>query len=202
MTTAARPTRTVSVRLRQAEQLLRPVAQSLPWQALLAASGVALVVSSLPGSATLRTRLGALALCLGAAYLFDDPAAATLESSPVTLLLRRALRLALAAPPILAGWSVVLWRTNAPDPVGRTLELAAPLTLTLAIAAALGAIAASPLPLAFLAADRLLPSGWTLFGAGSPDRLWLLVLALAGIVAVWASLDPARRCVLRRRESW
>jgi hypothetical protein len=189
------------IRLRQVAQLVRPVARSLPWRALLAASAAALVVSSLPGSAALRTRLGAIALCLGAAYLFDDPAASTLQSSPVTLLLRRALRLALATPLFLASWSVVLWRVDGPDPVGRTLELGGPLTLTLATAAAVGATLASALPLAFPLADRLLPSGWRLFGTGSPDRLWLLALALAGLVGVWASLDPARNSLLRRPES-
>jgi fluoroquinolone transport system permease protein len=190
------------IRLRQAEQLLGPVARTLPWRALLAGSATALVVSSLPGSPTLRARLGAVALCLGVAYLFDDPAETTLESSPLTLMLRRALRLALVAPLLAISWWVVLWRTDAPDAVGRTLELGAPLAATLAVAATLGAVAASPVALAFLGADRALPDGWRLFGVGSPDRLWVVVPAVAALVAVGASLDPARRCVLRRRESW
>jgi hypothetical protein len=190
------------IRLRQTEQLLGPVARTLPWRALLAAAATALVVSSLPGSPNLRARLGAVALCLGVAYLFDDPAETTLESSPSTLLLRRALRLALVAPLFIVTWWVVLWRTDAPDAVGRTLELAAPLAATLAVAAMLGAVAASPVALAFLGADRALPDDWKLFGVGSPDRLWVVVPVVAVLVAVGASLDPARRCVLRRQESW
>jgi hypothetical protein len=173
--------------------LVKPIASTLPWRGLLAASGAALLVSSLPGSATLQTRLGAIALSLGAAFLLDDPAEVTLQSTPAPRLLRRSLRVALASPLLAASWALLLWRTGARDLGGRTLELGGPLSATLAVAAALGGIAASPVPLAFFVADRLLPAGCRLFGDTSPDRRWLVLPALAALVGICASLDPGRR---------
>ncbi len=185
----------------QVAALGRPVARTVPWLALVGAAVVAVAVVRLGEAQTLHVRLSALALCIGGAFLLDDPAAETLESVPASLLFRRLLRLSLALPVLAAAWALVVGSADVDRATwGLTLEACALLAVTLAVAARAGGVAAGPTLLALFGLAALLPSRWALLVSGPEDPRWMaaharwaLVLA-AGLAAfAWASLDPGRR---------
>lgn len=183
----------------QAAALSRSVARTLPWAALLGAAALALAVVRLGDTQTLHVRLAALALCIGGAFLLDDPAAEIVESVPASLLFRRLLRLALALPVLTAAWALVLHSAGRAPAWELTLELGALLAVALAVAARAGGVAAGPTLLVLFGLAALLPGRWALLVPGPEDprwsaahARWALVLA-AGLAAfVWASLDPGR----------
>jgi len=200
-------------RARQAALLARPVARTLPWLALVAAAALAFAVVRLGDAQTLQVRLAALALCVGAAFLLDDPAAETIQSVPTPLLVRRLLRLALAAPALAASWVLVLQPAVHAPAWELTLELGALLALAVAVAAliargpgpALGGVAGGPAVLVLFGLAALLPHRWALLVPGPEDprwttahARWAFVLAAGLGALVWASLDPVRRRRLPR----
>jgi hypothetical protein len=154
--------------------------------------------------------LAALLLALALALVLDDPAAATLAASPTPLRRRRALRLAVALPLLAAGWAMVGWAA-APTggglfpPGWATLVLATFAGVVLASAAVagrdggLGGAAAGPALLAFAVAAALLPGRWALLPVDGRERRWQLLLALALVVLLAASADPAARRPWARR---
>lgn len=166
----------------------------------------------LNGAGTLHVRLAALALCIGAAFLYDDPAAETVSIVPAPLLFRRLLRLALALPALVAAWTRVLHSAHVDAAWELTLKLGALLALALAVAAlvargpgpATGGVAAGPAVLVLFGLAALLPHRWALLVPGPEDprwtaahARWAFVLA-AGLAAfVWVSLDPSRPHRLR-----
>lgn len=87
---------------------------------------------------------GTYALCLGAASMLDDPAAATVKKLPPRLLFRRALRLALLPALIAALGASYSGMPRQTSPPGRYLELGAMLAVTLAGAAFGGGVASCP----------------------------------------------------------
>lgn len=186
-------------RARQAALLALPFARTLPWVALLAAAALALAVVRLGDAQTLHLRLAALALCIGGAFLLDDPAAETIESVPASLLFRRLLRLALALPVLAAAWALVVRSAGHVPAWELTLELGALLAVALALAARAGGVAAGPTLLVLFGLAALLPSRWALLVPGPEDPRWsaahgrwALVLAAGLAAVVWASLDPGR----------
>jgi hypothetical protein len=152
---------------------------------------------------------GALSL----AFLLDDPTEPTTEAVAVPLLYRRALRLALALPPVAVWWALALGFSarrlpRVPIPVAAvTLEAAALTALALALAAGCarwvpegtGGVAAAPALLmsAVLAAVLPPPSemfplvdgpAWT-----AAHVRWAIVGVAAVVVFIVASRGPGRQ---------
>lgn len=232
MTSGAR-----GVRSKQALLLVRPTIRTIRWAALLGGAAAAqLVLWAAKGELSkggpiplLPMRLAAVLLCLGAAFVLDDDAGATVEAAVASLMLRRGLRLALTVPVVGIAWGAALWAASrlaasgrgtgsvAPPslPVaGLAIEAAALLGVTLAAGAVAtrslghgkGGVAAGPTLLAFVMAVLSLGRYWPLFPAASSEpgwaaahARWALVLVAATIVLAAFSLDPARRWSILRR---
>lgn len=194
-------------RARQARLLARPTVRLASWRALPFAGAVAVAMVQFDAPHVIELRLAAIALCIGAAFVLDDPAAQSLAASPTPLLFRRLLRTTLLLPLVGGLWAIVLWRAGESYASALTLELAAMLAVTLAAAAAAtaraadgrGGLAAAPALLIMLSTALLaLPAAWTLFAGGPADPAWdashvrwALVLAVAVAAFLAASRDPA-----------
>ena len=201
-------------RARQARLLAAPTVRLASWRALPAAAAVAVAVVQFDGPQVTELRMAAIALCIAAAFVLDDPAAQSLAASPTPLLLRRLLRTTLVLPLVAALWAIVLWRAGESFTTALTFELVAMLVVTLAVAAAAtalvpdgrGGLAAGPVLLIMLTAALLmLPSAWTLFARDPTDpawqashNRWALLLAIGVATFLAASRDPAARRSLRR----
>jgi hypothetical protein len=207
---------------------LMPTARTMSWPALTGGSAACLALTWIArgadGSPLGRwPGVGALALCTGAAFLFDDAAQATTGATPTSLARRRALRVALALPLVGGVWSAALWYATAAgnpsdaygpsDRGALTVQFVALLAVTLAVAAvALRAMPDQPggwtgvvAPCALLAAAYMLPHRWALLAAPGEEawpaaqQRWAALLALALLTLAWASRDPARRSGVRDR---
>lgn len=195
--------------IRQAALLARPTARSIPWAPLAGGGALAVALVVLTDQGLTELRFAAIGLCVGAAFVLEDAAAATVASAPTPLLARSALRIGLALLPLVAFWLVLSWLAGDVAASALSLELAAMLSVTLAVAAIAarvrgdgrGGVAAGPALLTLLAAAfLLLPSRWGLFPAGPEDPLWTpahrrwALILLAGVLGLlWASRDPGRR---------
>ena len=193
--------------LRQAALLVRPTLRSISWAPLAAGGALALALVVLTDPGLGQARIAAIAICVGAAFVLDDPAAATVASAPTSSLARRAVRVGLALVPLAALWGLVRWLADGADPWAVSLELGAMLVLTLAAAALSarirgdghGGVAAAPALLTLLAAAYLLlPARWGLFPEGPADPLWgaahgrwAVILIAGGVVLLATSGDPA-----------
>lgn len=178
------------------------VLRALPRGRLAAGACVAFGVAGLLSSelggddAVAALKYAALALGLAVATILDDPAATTVAAAPRTLLRRRGLTLAVAAPALAAAWIAVVSvaAVDAAVAFAMTLELAAVVLVALALAVGLeGAVAGPLVVLAFLGIDAFAPD-W----AVAPDLAdWRFVVAWAGSAALGlaallrASRDPA-----------
>lgn len=201
-------------RVGQARLLVRPVLRTVPVAAVLAGGGCGALVLSLDGDLLLRLRMAAVAVCVGAAFVLDDAAAVMTESSPTPLLFRRLLRVALLLPFVAGLWALLVAYAGAGVTAALTLELAAMLAATVAVAALAvplvpdgrAGVAAVPTLLVLLATAALaLPERWTLFAPGPDDPRWAssherwgAVLVVALLALVYASLDPCRSPLRRR----
>jgi hypothetical protein len=215
------PVRRLRRQLRLVPALLVPTARAVGWGPPLAGFALGLGLLALAvrpglelpaGRLVLWLRIAMVAGALGCAFLLDDPSEPTTEAVAGSLLLRRALRVALVLPAAAAWWAAVLWRVHAvhpglPLPVAAlTLEAAALLAVTVALAAAgsrlaperRGGVVAAPALLALAAAAFLLPAPAALYaqpGAAWDDahRRWALLPAIALAAFAAASRDPGRR---------
>jgi hypothetical protein len=225
-----------AVRSRQALLLVRPTIRTIRWAALLGGAAAAqLVLWAAKGELSrggpiplLPLRVAAVLLCLGAAFVLDDDAGATVEPAVASLIVRRGLRLALTVPVVGMAWGVALWAASRLAASGQetgavvprslpvaalTLEAAALLAVTLAAGAVStptlghgkGGVAAGPTLLAFVMAMLSIRPYWQLFpsAAGEPGwaaahARWALILLAAMIVLAVFSLDPARRSRILR----
>jgi fluoroquinolone transport system permease protein len=221
------PATRVGRQLRLIPPLLVPTARAVAWWPPLAAFTVSLGLLALavrPGSVLEAEelvqwlRIAIVTGALGCAFLLDDPSEPTTEGVAGSLLLRRALRVALLLPATAAWWVAVVWRIRAVYPAvslpiaAFTLEVAALLAVTMALAAAgsrlaperRGGVVAAPALLALTSAAFLLPAQVTLYaqpGSAAWDgahRRWALLLGLALAAFAAASRDPAHR----RLPSW
>ena len=221
------PATRVGRELRLIPALLVPTARAVAWWPPLAAFTVSLGLLALavrPGSVLEAEelvqwlRIAIVTGALGCAFLLDDPSEPTTEGVAGSLLLRRALRVALLLPATAAWWVAVVWRIRAVYPAvslpiaAFTLEVAALLAVTMALAAAgsrlaperRGGVVAAPALLALTSAAFLLPAQVTLYaqpGSAAWDgahRRWALLLGLALAAFAAASRDPAHR----RLPSW
>ncbi len=173
---------------------------------LAGAGALVLAILVLSDPSLGRLRLAAITLSVGAAFVLDDAAAATIASAPTPLWARRALRLGLVLVPLALLWALVWWLADGAS-WAVSLELGAMLALTMAAAALAaqirgdgrGGVAAGPALLALLsAAYLLLPARFGLFPAGPEDPLWAsaherwaLVLGAGMLTLLLASRDPA-----------
>ena len=208
-------------------QRLTPVARTLPWAPLLAGALLcgllAALVPLLAGTSPLERwpGFGALALCFGAAFVFDDNAAATAAATPTSLAHRRLLRLALGLPLLAVVWAGSLWyATSAEDaPFGPdtraalSLQFAALLALTLgACAIALrvmpgeqGGGSGAMAPLALLGLALAMPDRIGLLALPADaawqtaQTRWAIVLAIGLLMLAWAGREPSPRAWPRRR---
>jgi hypothetical protein len=215
------PGRWLRRQLRLVPALLVPTARAVGWAAPLAGFALSLGLLALAvrpglelpaGRLVLWLRLAMTAGALGCAFLLDDPSEPTTEGVAGSLLLRRALRVALLLPATAAWWVGVVWRVRAvhpglPLPVAAlTLEAAALLAVTVALAAGSrlaperrGGVVAAPALLALTSAAFLLPAPVALYaepGSAAWDgahRRWALLLGLALAAFAAASRDPAHR---------
>ena len=206
---------------------LAAVARSLPWPALLGGAlgcgaVTALLAHQLSWPVLARwPGLGALALCIGAAFVLDDAAGAITGATPCPLARRRLQRVALALPLLAFAWAGSLWYTGSADPawsgttaqLGLTLQVGAMLALTLAGSAV--ALRAMPgerggwtgvLALFALAGlTRALPERWTLLAqTGDPawaaaQFRWAALLAFGLLMLVAACRDAASGSAYRVR---
>ena len=216
------PGRRLRRQLRLVPALLVPTARAVGWAPPLAACGLSLGLLALAvrpglelpaGRLVLWLRLAMIVAVLGHAFLLDDPSEPTTEAVAGSLLLRRALRVALLLPVTAAWWAAAVWRVRAvhprlPLPVAAyTLEVAALLAVTVALAAAgsrlaperRGGVVAAPALLGLASAAFLLPAQLALYaqpGEAAWDgahRRWALLLGLALAAFAAASRDPAHR---------
>jgi fluoroquinolone transport system permease protein len=213
--------------LRLVPALLVPTARAVGWAAPLAAFALSLGLLVLAvrrgqaSSAVVWLRITMVVGALGYAFLLDDPSEPTTEAVAGSLLLRRALRVALLLPATAAWWAAAVWRVRvvhpgAPLPVAAlTLEAGALLAVTVALAATgsrlapeqRGGVVAAPALLAVTGAAILLPARVALYALpGNPGwdgahQRWALLLGLALAAFAAASRDPAHggvRSQLRR----
>lgn len=207
----------LGARLRSARLLAWPTARTIGWPALLAAAavGFGLLVAGRLGLAEAAPLahwpgMAGLALCLGAAWLFDDPSTATVASTPTPLALRRLVRLALVLPVLGSVWALELRFSTGgsalfgPGARGAlSLEFAAMLAATLAAAALAlhaqpegrGSWAGIGTVFGLLALATVLPARFTLLalpgdGAWAASHLrWAAILAAGVLVLAWTSRE-------------
>ena len=212
--------------LRLVPALLVPTARAIGWAPPLAAFALSvglLVLAVRRGASSAEglvvwLRIIMVAGALGSAFLLDDPSELTTEAVAGSLLLRRALRVALLLPATAAWWAAAVWRVRAvhpgvPLPVAAlTLEVGALLTITIALAAAgsrlaperRGGVMAAPALLAVTGAAVLLPARVALYAQpGSPGwaaahQRWAMLLGVALAAFAVASRDPAHGHVRSR----
>lgn len=199
--------------------ILRPLVAAVQWKATLAAglAGLAAVevgraLGHPPGS-LMQTGRYSLILAAGcAALVIDDPAASTVAASPTPLSFRRAQRIVIGAVALAAGAiplairaGLLLGRLPSRNEVDIALEVLVYAAFGCAGAAvahrwghhaSAGIAGLSAVMFAFVT-SAMLPRYGRLFPPSPFDphaRNHLLVnLALAGVVLVWASCDPAGR---------
>lgn len=96
-------------------ELVLPTARSIRWGALLGAIAPAAFLvwhfhnqpSPNADSSAFGLRLAALSLALGLAFVLDDPTEDATGYTPVSILARRTLRIALTLPPTMLFWLVL-----------------------------------------------------------------------------------------------
>ncbi|HZO68732.1 MAG TPA: hypothetical protein VFB74_27380 [Kribbellaceae bacterium] len=216
------PARRLRRQLRLVPALLVPTARAVGWLPALAALAVSLGLLALavrpglplaPADLLRWVRYAMIVAALGYAFLLDDPSEPTTEGVAGSLLLRRTLRVVLLLPATAAWWVAVVWRVGAvypqlPLPIAAlTLEAAALLTVTLALAAAgsrlaperHGGVVAAPALLVLATAAFHLPARLILYVPpdsaewDSAHQRWTALLGLALVAFVVASRDPAHR---------
>jgi len=214
-----------ATRARVAIEVTRPLARSIRWGPLAVAAAAAFPVvhwttgetgyplANLDGRVQ-AARVTAVLLCLGLAFVLDDPAAESTAHLPVPPSFRRAMRILLAAPAAAVPWWLALtFGSRAPIPGLRVpwgalgLEFAAMSAVALAASAfgarlasdRLGGVAAGPTFLGFLTAIVLLPPRVRMFETPSAaaawrsaHQRWWVTLAAAAICVAVASRDPGR----------
>jgi hypothetical protein len=186
------------------------VANCQPLAQMMVAGWVVVIVGGRSGT-MFRLSVAAAAVAAATAFVFDDPAAETLASSPSSLARRRLQRAAIAVVGVGTWWAVAvpLSRQWAGDLSGlsvvdATLEFGVYVAISLAVSAGAsrlgdrtgGGIAGAVTTMAcfattFLPHRRWLPLPTDGAPNPTPRLIALLAVAVAGIVL--ASTDPAHR---------
>jgi hypothetical protein len=214
-------------RARQTLQLAPPTWRASSYTPLVAASAIAagFVWLETPGAFVdyriLVLRLSGLLICLGAAFVLDDPTEDFLGYVPTPLLFRRIVRIALAAPIAGAAWVVCLNlagdvpnRLGGPLPAAAlTLEACTALVLTMTAASfgslrasdRLGGALAAPILVALIGVAMTLRGSYQLVAGSPADPQWLpahdrwgRVLVAACAAFVYWNQDRGRLPISRR----
>lgn len=205
----------------RAEQLAATILQAprvMTWRPMAAASAVAVALAAIstPAQVPLRLSIAGACIAASAAYVIDDPGAATVASSPTYLFARRAVRTVAAVAGAGVGWIAALLvsslRVDAIAVWPATLEVATLLVVALAVSAITatvgdgtdGAIAGVVATMMCFGSTFLPGPSWLPFppdpaAPGATGRL-LLILTVAAAVLALASRDPvaASRRPIRR----
>lgn len=203
--------------------LAGPLRSAVRWQPGVAAWGLVALLLVLKdeafddvGSALLLLRAVGIIAVLGAAFVLDDEAAATLEASPSTLAWRRSLRVVTALALVAVPWAAAWWRVVAHGTelpwVGLTVEVVALLALALASAAGVArwtgsdepGVATTPVVFVVVLGAFQLPQRFALYGGPGPGwdaahLRWSVLLAATTLLLLWCGRDPAARRLLRRQ---
>lgn len=202
-----------TIRLRQAGLLAPMVARTIRLLPILVTGGFAYLLTFVAHNGhhggVLHVQIGAIFLSLGAGFVLDDTAEATVASVPAPRLFRRSFRVGLILPLLAVIWASLLWYAGT-DGFGwaLTTQLVGILGLSVATAAVashivpdgLGGIATGPTILLLFVGQNVLPPRFHVLPLSpvSPSWFdvygrWWLALAFGALVFVLASLDPARR---------
>ena len=160
----------LTLRREQGRLLLTPSARTIRWASfvVIAAIGALVVWSGThkgANPATVALPVATTLLCVWLCFLFEDLAAETTSSSATPLLFRRAVRAAIAVPPIAAVWFAYTWIGPLTGPTATMVgSFAAEITLALAATAV---------------AVRLVGSGGSGLAAGVGVVFILLVVPVA-----------------------
>jgi hypothetical protein len=184
--------------------LLRALPRTQLATGVTVAFGAVWLLSTDPDSARtiVAVQCAALALGLAVASILDDPAADTIASVPLTLLVRRILAIALVLPAVAAAWIgvVSLSGINVPLAGAMTLQLGGLVLLTLAFAAvnpiAFGGAVAGPLVVLVFFGGRVVAPDWAFspeLGDWRWDVAWAGLATCALLALLLASRDPAHR---------
>jgi hypothetical protein len=215
----------------QIAQVAVPTARSMRWAPLGATGLLAIVAVVLIGHTHLASgpespgaeyriaalRVGAVFLCLGAAFLLEDPSETVIAPAPMSALGRRAVRLGLGFLALTPVWGILatIALVGMPEPGGLplarvSLEALTMLVLAWTAAAAaerlvpegLGGLAAGPVLLVLLAlaiAAPVLPGHFRFLPSvprepdwGHAHVLWLRVLGAGAVLLLLFSRDPGR----------
>lgn len=199
------------------------VARAMRWSPLGIAGAVATAVAITQRNASAAKPLEAISIVLASAlgYLFDDPAADTLDASPRSLLRRRLDRVGCALIPTASLWTALVWIQRPADsnelsaltamfaglvglslgaagvacrrlPAGRGGLYVGPALLALVIVSTTFPPRWRPLPLGDV------PGGWTAI-----ELRWTIAALVGSVLCLWSSRDRARRPLghLQRRAS-
>jgi hypothetical protein len=191
--------------------LLRPTAHAIRWRPVAAGAALGMIILLVPEALTDRlteshlttlTRLAAICVALGAAFLLDDPATRSTPTVPTPRLARNLVRVALAGPAVALWWALTLGLAKTTGhhdaaahlPIsGLTLEAATLLAAAFALAALAQrrddggntGVVAGPVVLVLVVVAWLLPHPVALLlTPGDPawtasHHRWTAVLAIA-----------------------
>lgn len=184
--------------------------RSITWIPLLAATALAVVLALVRQgeSAAAPLQVGAFLLGTATAFAIDDPAVETLASSPASLLIRRAYRVAPTVV-IAAAVMVVVLRIQGESESDEVPLLLAMFAGFTALSLAIGGLAtrwrghggavAAPSVFALLIVSTMVPPQWRPLptgdipaGAGEILRRWSIATAIGVAVFLWSSRDPGR----------
>ena len=203
----------------QARLLVRPVVRTIRWLPMPAsgALGAFMVYVGLHqrGQGDPHLPYVAVALCLSAAFLLDDPAAETVDGTPTPLLLRRGVQIVVGVPALLVVWGAILAYAGFDElHPAMWVEFTGMLALTLALAA-IGAriigseragMFAAPALMLVLVASAFVSARWRPLpldpvGAGWFDLYgrWTIALVVSSAVFLIAGRDPARANPIRKK---
>lgn len=206
------------MRMRQAFQLLQPTARAMSWHPPLwaGALGLAYVAKEAPGAyighRILVLRVAVLLLCMGTAFVLDDPTEETIGHVPTPLVMRRTLRVVLVLPLVSTMWFVmsrvagtVPAREGGPMPIGDlTIEAATLLAIALTSACVgakltadrLGGIVAAPAVFALIGIAMFLPPDQRMILGSPADARWedahdWWAAVLAGVIVCFGWFNRA-----------
>jgi hypothetical protein len=173
--------------------------------------GLAIVALGSPAGVPFRLSLASACLAASTAYMFDDPAAATIAASPTSQPARRSLRGTAAVTGASIGWTattaVALQRVSELAIWPTTVQFLTLVLVALAGAAVGanigdgtgGAIGGVVVTMACYASTFLPAHPWLPFpvdpGAPGATQRLLFIVAAAGAVVASASTDPARSTI-------
>ena len=130
-----------TVRRAQGRLLIRPSVRTIRWASFVVVAGAGALVVRTGGReggdpATIALPIATTLLYVWLCFLFEDLVAETTDASATPLLFRRAVRAAIAVPPIAAVWFAYTWIGPLAGPTAAmTGALLSGIALTLATAA-------------------------------------------------------------------